>query len=206
MVQGPTGCSPGSRPRTRPGNRTLDVAARRRARVWEGARGRDSVKWGVVVAGARAPGRPPAGSRGLPPHAPASWQGAWASGRSSAQRRSAWRPDRSSGTPQSLWPCPSASAARNSHSHRSDSRRWPLSPPKVRRSEALEATRQAMPMHPRGQETAHEWSSMGEEGFDLRNGARGRIRTDDLPITSRSLASAWTRPAPSWLRNGTDFI
>jgi hypothetical protein len=90
-----------------------------------------------VVAGAGAPGRPPAGSRGSPPHAPASWQEAWVSGRSSARRRSAWHPDRSSGTPPSLWPCPSASAARNSHSHRSDSRRWPLSPPKVRRSEAL---------------------------------------------------------------------
>ena len=132
----PTGCSPGSTPRTRPGNRALDATARRRARVWEGARGRDSVKQDVVVGGAGAPGRPPAGSRGLPPHAPASWQGAWVSGRSSARRRSAWRPDHSSGTPPSPWPYPSASAARNSRSHHSDSRRWPQGPPKVRRSEA----------------------------------------------------------------------
>jgi hypothetical protein len=132
----PTGCSPGTTPRTRPGDRTLDATAQRRATVWEGARERDSVAWNVV-AGAGAPGRPPAGRRGLPPHAPASWQEAWVSGRSSARRRSAWRPDRSSGTPQSPWPSPSASAARNVRSHRSDSRRWPLSPPKMRRSEAL---------------------------------------------------------------------
>ena len=143
----PTGCSPGSTPRTRPGDRTLDATARRRARVWEGARGRDSVAWDVA-ADAGAPGRPPAGSRGLLPHAPASWQGAWVSGRSSAQRRSAWRPDRSSGTRQSPWPCPSASAARNGRSHRSDSRRWPLSPPKVRRSEALRPQGKLCPCTP----------------------------------------------------------
>ena len=101
-----------------------------------------------MVAGAGAPGRPPAGSRGSPPHAPASWQEAWVSGRSSARRRSAWHPDRSSGTPPSLWPCPSASAARNSHSHRSDSRRWPLSPPKVRRSEALRPQGKLCPCTP----------------------------------------------------------
>jgi hypothetical protein len=146
----PTGCLPGTTRRTRPGDRTLDATAGRRARVWEDARGRDSVAWDVA-AGAGAPGRPPAGSRGLPPHAPASWQEAWGFGRSSARRRSAWRPDRSSGTRRSPWPCPSASAARNGRTHRSDSRRGPLSPPKMRRSEAHEATGQAMPRHPRGQ-------------------------------------------------------
>ena len=117
----------------RPG---LDTAARQKARVWEGARGRDSVAWGVVVAGAGAPGRLPLGSPGLPPHAPASWQGAWVSGTSSAQRRPAWRPDRSSGTTQPPWPCPWASAARNGRTRRSDTRRWPLGPPGMRRSEA----------------------------------------------------------------------
>src|SRR5215204_1157344 len=155
LVLGPTGCSPGSSPRTRPGDRTLDVTARRRARVWEGARGRDSVA-SDVVADAGAPGRPPGGSRGLPPHAPASWQGAWVFGRSSARRRSAWRPDRSSGTPQSRWPYPSASAARSCRSHRSDSRRWPRSPPKVRRSEALRPRGKLCPGTPEVNETAHE--------------------------------------------------
>jgi hypothetical protein len=53
----PTGCSPGSTPRPRPGDRTLDATARRRARVWGGARGRDSAKWDVVVVGAGAPRR-----------------------------------------------------------------------------------------------------------------------------------------------------
>src|SRR5215208_6559269 len=69
------GAHRGTTRRTRPGDRTLDAAARRRAMVWEGARGQDSVAW-KVVAGAGAPGRPPVGSRGLPPRAPASWQGA----------------------------------------------------------------------------------------------------------------------------------
>jgi hypothetical protein len=164
----PTGCSPGSTPRPRPGDRTLDATARRRARVWGGARGRDSAKWDVVVVGAGAPRRPPLGSRGLPPHVPASWQGAWMSGRSSARRRSAWRPDRSSDTPQPLWPCPSASAARNGRSHRSDIRRWPLSPPKDATVGGVEAARQAMPMHPRRQGRAHEYFSMAaaEHGLD----------------------------------------
>ena len=106
------------------------------------------MKQGVVVAGAGAPGRPPAGSRGLPPHVPASWQGAWVSGRSSARRRSAWRPNRSSGTPRSPWPCPWASAARSSRSRRSDSRSWPLSPPKMRRSEALRPQGKLCPCTP----------------------------------------------------------
>jgi hypothetical protein len=158
-----TGCSPGSSPRPRPGDRALDATARRRARVWGGARGRDSVAWDVV-AGAGAPGRPPAGSRGLPPHAPASWQEAWVSGRSSARRRAAWRPDRSSGTPQSPWPCPSASAAQNSRSHRSDSRRWPRSPPKVRRSEALRPQGKLCPCTPhvkRGRTSVPATSTVG---------------------------------------------
>jgi hypothetical protein len=159
----PTGCSPGTTPRTRPGDRTLDATAQRRATVWEGARERDSVAWNVV-AGAGAPGRPPAGRRGLPPHAPASWQEAWVSGRSSARRRSAWRPDRSSGTPQSPWPSPSASAARNSRSHRSDSRRWPRSPPKMRRSEALRPHSKLCPCTSEVNETAHERSSMATAG------------------------------------------
>jgi hypothetical protein len=128
-------------------DRTLDATAQRRARVWEGARGQDSAAWDVA-AGAGPPGRPPAGGRGLPPHAPACWQGAWTSGRSSARRRSAWRPDRSSGTPQSPWPYPLASAARNSRSHRSDSRRGPLSPPKVRRAEALRPQGKQCPCTP----------------------------------------------------------
>jgi uncharacterized protein (DUF305 family) len=38
-------------------------------------------------------------------------------------------------------------------------------------------------------------------------GARGGIRTLDLPITSRSLSSNWTCPGPSWLlRCGTHVI
>jgi hypothetical protein len=158
-----TGCSPGSAPRTRPGDRTLNATARRRARVWEGARGRDWVAWDVV-AGGGAPGRPPAGSRGLPPHAPTSWQEAWVSGRSSARRRSAWRPDRSSGTPQSPWPSPSASAARSGRTDRSDSRRRPLSPPKMRRSEALRPHGKLCPCIPEVNETAHERSSMATAG------------------------------------------
>jgi hypothetical protein len=136
------------------------------ARVWEGARGRDSVAWDVV-AGAAAPGRPPAGRRGLPPHAPASWQGAWMSGRSSAPRRSAWRPDRSWGTRQSPWPCPSASAARNSRTHRSDSHRWPLSPPKVRRSEALRPQGKLCPCTPdvkRRRTTGSAWQKRARLG------------------------------------------
>jgi hypothetical protein len=151
----PTGCSPASTPRPRSGDRTLDAAARRRARVWEDARGQDSVAW-EVAAGAGAPGRPPGGSRGLPPHAPASWQEAWVFGRSSARRRSAWRPDRSSGTRQSPWPSPSASAARNGRTHRSDTRRWPLSPPKLRRSEAHEPQGKLCLGTPEVNETAHE--------------------------------------------------
>jgi hypothetical protein len=160
----PTGCSPGSSPRTRPGDRTLDATARRRARAWEGARGQDSVAWDVG-GGAGAPARPPLGSRGLPPHAPASWQGAWVSDTSSAQRSSAWRRDRSSGTPQSPWPYPSASAARNSRSRRTDSRRWPLSPPKDATVGGVEAATQAMPMHPRRQGRAHEYFSMAAAGM-----------------------------------------
>jgi hypothetical protein len=117
-----------------------------------------------VAADAGAPGRPPAGRRGLPPHVPAFWQGAWMSGRSSARRRSAWRPDRSPGTPPWLWPYPSASAARNSRSHRSDSRRWPPESSQGATVGGLEATRQAMPMHPRGQETAHGCFSMAAAG------------------------------------------
>jgi hypothetical protein len=151
----PTGCSPGTTRRTRPGDGALDATARRRARVWEGARGRDSVAWDVA-AGAGAPGRPPGGSRGLPPHAPASWQEAWVFGRSSARRRSAWRLDYSLGTRQSPSPSPSASAARNGRTHRSDSRRWPLSPPNMRRSEAHEATGKLCPGTPEVNETAHE--------------------------------------------------
>ena len=117
------------------GDRTLDATARRGARVWGGARGRDSVAWDVV-AGAGAPGRPPAGSRGLPPHAPASWQGAWACGRSSAQRRSRLASRPQLGHATVAMAVPIGIRCSNSRSRRSDSRRWPLSPPKVRRSEA----------------------------------------------------------------------
>ena len=126
------------------------------ARVWEGRRGQDSVALTVVVAGAVAAGRPPAGSPGLPPHVPASWQGAWVSETSSAQRRSAWRPDHTSGTPQTPWPCPSASAARSSRSRRSDTRKWPRNPPRMRRSEASGPEACSMPTHPhrQGQQTS----------------------------------------------------
>jgi hypothetical protein len=105
--------------------RALAAAAWPSARAWEGARGQDLVALSVVVAGVGVAGRPPAGSPGLPPHGPASWQGAWVSGWSSGLRRSAWRPDHTSGTPPTPWPFPSSSAARNSRSRRSDTRRWP---------------------------------------------------------------------------------
>jgi hypothetical protein len=101
----------------------------------------------VVVAGAVAAGRPPPGSPGLPPQVPASWQGAWVSETSSAQRRSAWRLDHTSGTPPTPGPYPSASAARNRRSHRSDTRRWPHNPPGIQRSEASGPEACSMPMH-----------------------------------------------------------
>src|SRR4029453_13966648 len=104
-------------------------STRRLARVWEGGRGQDSVALTAVAAGARAAGRPPPGSPGLPPHVPASWQGAWVSDTSLVQRRSAWRPDHTSGTPEIPWPSPSASAARIRRSRRSDTRRWPRNSP-----------------------------------------------------------------------------
>jgi hypothetical protein len=131
--------------------RALDAAAWPWARVWEGARGRDLVALSVVVAGAGVAGRPPAGSRGLPPHGPASRQRAWVSDWSSVPRRSAWRPDHTWGTPPTPWPCPSASAARNSRSRRSDTRRWPHNPPGVRRSEASGPEACSMPAHPHRQ-------------------------------------------------------
>jgi hypothetical protein len=106
------------------------------------------VRWNVVVAGVGAAGRPPPGSPGWPPHAPASWQGAWGSDRSSAPRRSAWRPDHTSGTPQTPWQSPSPSAARNSRSRCSDTRRWPHKPPGMRRSEASGPEACSMPAHP----------------------------------------------------------
>jgi hypothetical protein len=82
-----------------------------------------------VVAGAGAPDRPPPGRPGLPPHAPASWQGAWMSDTSSVRRRPAWHPDRRLGTPQTPWPYPWASAARNGRNGCNGTRRWPLIPP-----------------------------------------------------------------------------
>ena len=129
------GGAPATSPRSRLGIQALDATAWP-ARVWEGARGQDSAALIVVVAGALAAGRPPAGGPGLPPHGPASWQGALASDTSSAQRRSAWRPGHTSGTLSMRRPCPSASAARTSRSRRSDTRRWPRNSPGVQRSEA----------------------------------------------------------------------
>ena len=126
-------------------------STRRLARVWEGGRGQDSVALTVVAAGARAAGRPPPGSPGLPPHGPASRQGAWVSDTSSGQRRSAWRPGHTSGTPQTPWPCPWPSAARNGRSPRSDTHRWPRNPPGVQRSEASGPEACSMPTHPHRQ-------------------------------------------------------
>jgi hypothetical protein len=136
--------------------RALDATAWPWARVWEGARGQDSAELSVVVAGVGAAGRPLPGSPGLPPHEPASWQGAWVSDTSSVQRRSAWRPDHTSGTPQTPWPYPSASAARNSRSRRSDTRRRPRNPPRMRRSEASGPEACSMPTHPHRQGATDE--------------------------------------------------
>jgi hypothetical protein len=136
--------------------RALDATAWPWARVWEDARGQDLVALSVVVAGVGAAGRPLPGSPGLPPHGPASWQGAWGSDTSSVQRRSAWRPDHTSGTPQTPWPYPSASAARNSRSRRSDTRRRPHNPPRMRRSERRDRKLVLCPHIPivKGQQTS----------------------------------------------------
>jgi hypothetical protein len=149
------------------------------ARVWEGEREQDLAGWNRVVAGAGAAGRPPPGSPGLPPHGPASWQGAWASDTSSAQRRSAGHPAHTSGTPPTPWPCPWPSAARNSRSRRSDIRRWPPNPPGMQRSEALGPEACSMPTHSHRQ----EWAGVDRFGGQLR---MPQLRGDQLGNHSRT--------------------
>jgi hypothetical protein len=113
-------------------------------------------------------------------------------------RRASRCPSCASGTPQSPSPCPSASAARNSRSHRSGSRRWPLTPPMVRRSEALRPrgklcpihSRRHMPVHLRRQGRAHECFGMAAAGTAwIRAVMRSNIAVRPSPQDRRGRAT-----------------